>query len=365
MSVPKRVPIRHFQQQKDDFCAPASAQMVLSSLGVTNPPGQFTLNHAAAAAPGPLELGNPLGLACALDAFAPPPFDGRFGVTTAAMPAAASANIVDALYGLGIAVAVMVEECTHWVVVHGVDTDVAPVPGQPYRIEAFWFHDPADRPLIPPTGPEQHAPYQEWLTTWLTGCKAFLPEPFIIVAAPARGAAGALLPTRFAQLGSSVHVISPADAVTFAERGLEAFGLQRYGLADGESYEPQPAQLVQRIDRVDEYFYLVPLRRKDATYTVVRVDALSGTYLGAQFGRTDFRYVDPAHMQLELQDVTIQADDFSTRLRVGTYEVNPTLVWRPSLETPSPYHPHYQVNAGGTTVFADLDGNVHATFTVI
>ncbi|HEV2738664.1 MAG TPA: hypothetical protein VGU66_08810 [Candidatus Elarobacter sp.] len=346
---------------KDTFCAAASAQMVLSSLGVMNPTGQFELNGAATGVPGPLEMGNPLGLACSLDRYAP---TGTFVVTSAPMPDAASANIVDALYELDVAVPVLVVGCTHWVVVHGVDTDVMPADGQPYQIEAFWFHDPADPPLIPPTGPEQHAPIQEWLSTYLTGCGEFC-EPFIIVAGPVTAAAGVSEPIRFAQSDSSADLIDPADAVESAARGLEAFGLLRYGLAEDDCYEAQPPRLVQRIDRVDEFFYLVPLRRKDATFTVVRVDALLGTYLGAQFGRPDFRYADREQMRFELEGVSIRADGLSSKMRRGTFEVQRILVWRPSLETPSPYHPLYQVNVGGKTVFADVDGHIHRKFTIM
>ena len=365
MSVPKRVPITQYQQRLSTLCAPACAEMVYSSLGVmpADMIDQFALNHVAKVVPGPLALGNPLGLATALEKLAPKPFPAKIGVTPAATPDVASGNIVDALYALGVPVPVLVEECSHWIAVHGVDTNVVPAPGTPYQIDAFWFHDPADEALIPPTGPEHHVPYQDWLNTWLTGCGKF-PDPFIIVAGAGPAPAGDLRPMQF-EKPDSPHLISPAAATEFALRGLGSYGLERYRLTDQDAYDSEPAQLVQRTDRVDEFFYLVPLRWHSGPYTVVRVDAQLGTYLGAQFGRANFRYVDHEQLTERLDGVAIEADDFSALLRPGTYDVHPTLVWRPSIESPSPYHPVYQVNVGDKTVYSDPEARVYPGLTVL
>jgi hypothetical protein len=341
--------------------------MVFSSLGVTprDMPSQFVLNAVVAAATGPLGGGNPDGLVNALTKFAPTTFSGAFGVTPAPRPDRASDNVVQALYALGVPVPAMVEDCTHWIAVHGVDTDVVPTAEGCYRIEAFWFHDPADEPLIPPTGPEHHVPYADWLNTWLTGCAKF-PQPFIVVAGPVPTPAGGMCPEPPEQPPADGHLIDPPAAAELALLGLASYGLETYGLAaDDDAYVAEPPQLVERIDRTDEFYYLVPLRRRDDTYTVVRVDARDGAYLGAQFGRADFRYPDPRQVTVRFEGLAITTDELSVRLSAGAYEVHPTLVWRPSLEAPSPYHPRYQIAAGGATVWADPDGGLYPALTAL
>lgn len=351
----------HYQQEQPRFCAPACAEMVLSSLGVSESimPDQYTLNSAVVVVPGPIRIGNPLGLASALEQYTPR--RGRFEPIMAGMPSTASGNIVDALYELGAAVPVIVHCCKHYVVVNGVDTNVQPAPGIPYQIEAFWYHDPSDAQtslLAPPNDPEQHVTYQDWIRTWLTGCDKFS-KPFVIVTGPVSAAVGDFLPESFGQSNSPQHLIDLAAASKSARRGLKRYGLERYGLTKKGRYEWGIPRLVQRIDRVDEFYYLVPLRRDDGLFTVVRVDALAGAYLGAQFGRAEYRYVDRGQMTQQLADACIEWDDGSSRLRLGTYDVHPTLVWRPSPTSPSPYHPLYQINVGGTTVYADCDARIY------
>jgi hypothetical protein len=366
MSIPKKVPITQYQQQSDTFCAPTCAEMVLSSLGVTprDMPSQSALNLLVEVSSGPLNGGNPDGLVNALRSCAPATFTGTFDVTPARRPHRASDHVVQALYALDVPVPVMVEDCSHWVAVHGVDTDVVPTAEACYQIEAFWFHDPADEPLIPPTGPEHHVPYAEWLNTWLTGCTKF-PKPFIIVAGPVFAPTGTLCAEPPEQSPPNDELIDPSAATGCALDGLTSYGLARYGLAnEDDAYTAEPPQLVERIDRNDDFSYLVPLRRHDGTYTVVRVDAHDGAYLGAQFGRADFPYTEPQQFTVRLEGLAVTTDEFAVRLSQGTFEVHPRLVWRPSLES-SPYHPVYQVAAGDATVWADAHARLYSRFTMM
>lgn len=265
--------------------------------------------------------------------------------------------IAENLYSFEVAAPALVLGCQHWLVVSGVQTDVPIVEGVPYRIEGFWYHDPA-RDLDKDNG-ETHSSYADWLKSFFTGCASFR-KPFVIVCDVRPPAQGLLLPERSPAPPSLAggRFVDPQDAVQAALSGLE-----RYEIANEDSHTPVRAPLlVQRTDRIDEFYYLVPLLRNDGTSTLVRIDARNAVYLGAELRGPTFPYVTPAQMleRFQLEERTLEFVDRSVRFWSGASVAHPTLIWQPCGQTMSPYAPLYQISVGGELLYVDGNNQVYA-----
>jgi len=338
--------IDHVQQVDDQGCGPACCSMVLSSLVRPNQsyPGEPDLANIVGRYTTPLAYGNPIGLAMALEAYASRNFDAR-GLDS---PCDASATVAAALATYGVAVPVMVYGCCHWVAVSGVETDNQIGGKKDYAIQAISFFNPADTSCPNHKGPENHATYREWVDTYLLGCSTFRNMFNVVVDSrlPAQSCPRSL---RASLRASSRRLIDAGNAYEAACRGLS-----QYGIVHRDGHEPR-ALLVQRIDRQDEYYYLVPLSAPDESTIIVRVDALDGAYLGALLRCDGFDYVSPREFfeQLVMEERLIEFLDLPTNLRAETFTVHPCLVWKPCVQSRSPYQPLYQLNRGGTLNYFD------------
>jgi hypothetical protein len=161
-------------------------------------------------------------------------------------------------------------------------------------------------------------------------------------------------------------LISHDDALDLANRGLDAH--RRANLVCPltpalQNARPVSAHLVQRLDRRDEFYYLVVLHRDDQPTAIVRGDAFDGSFQGALSleGVSRAPIIPRDDAVAAARQAVIDRGDGQGRivLRDGAFCVHPTLVWRPCQESRSPYYPFHQITVGGDTIYVGYDGRVY------
>lgn len=391
MTWTKNLTTPYHQQDTDYYCGAAVAQMILDSIGsgVLDQNTLYASNHAHSSGGW---YTSPDGLNYTLNAYMPPPptFNSFFIVERGNTEPDGSANIVRTLYFFGVATGTLVYGCGHWVAVRGVQTDLEPKPGATYVIQGFYinnpwpptpsFYTPALAPPPPHNDPDvcggggdrgianEYVAYADWQMTYHTGCDAYgvgFPQ-FISVCDPRRPAFGTLRIVGGKRLKRGEHLISSAEAIELARSGISEHELGREGaLADAvRDAHAAETHLVQRLDHVDEFYYLVTLRRGQAATAVARVDALHGTFLGVhalpEGARTHIVNRDAALHALRGQLVDLGSALGRVPLREGAYCFYPALVWRPCQESRSPYYPFHQITIGSSIIYVGYDGRVYS-----
>lgn len=379
----------YHQQDTDYYCGAGVAQMILDSIGagVIDQNTLYASNHSHSSSGW---YTSPDGLNYTMNAFMPPPpqFNSFFIVERADTEPDGSANIVRTLYYFDVATGTLVYNCGHWVAVRGVQTDIEPAAGNTYTIQGFYINNPwpptpsfYDASLAPPPphadpdacgsggdrgAANEYVAYSDWQSTYLTGCDAYGVghAQFISVCDPRRPPLGTLQVTGRLRLTSGERIISRQEAIDFARRGVEEHDLAGDN-ALGEvmrDVQPTDAHLVHRLDRPDEFYYIVTLTRAEEPLALVRIDGLYGTFQGAQLlSEPRFPLID---RDRALQALRVEAVDLSEYvgripIREGAFCFYPTLVWRPCWESRSPYYPFYQFTVGSSLIYVGYDGRVY------
>ncbi len=347
------------EQKKSYYCGPATIQMGLESVGDKNIPSQNSLYALAQKYnAGPLGFVNPTGMEFALNAQPLDPKGGQPREWAIMISDSAYRATATAVYGIaaGAASGALIEVIDHWVAVIGAQTDVDPAEGTSFEILAVWICDPEARSA-------EHVPYYPtWLTCYFIGSPSF--DKQYVVVSPWQLAQDAALrapesvPAPY-QPPPPGRLLEPHRAVDAAKRGTEAYGLQRFFAEK----MPRPPHLVKCIGSADDrYYYLVPFDDGGREHlgkrtSVVRVDASTGTYLGAQLDRTDYHFESFA----KIADRLRQSNAFPHGTDLKVHE---PLVWQPSAQTTSPYNPLYRVTAGGTEVYVDRNLRIYPQLTL-
>ncbi len=392
MSWTKHRKTPYHQQDTDYYCGAATAQMILKSIGagILDQNTLYASNHAHST---PNWYTSPGGLNFTLNAFMPPPprFNSFFVVERGNTEPQGSENIVRTLYCFDVATGTLVYGCGHWVAVRGVRTNVEPRAGSSYTIKGFWINNPwpptpsASNPSLAPPPPHSHhdgcgsggdrgvtneyVTYADWQSTYHTGCDAYGVGhlQFISVCDPRRPPLGTLILEGQEKLTDGANLISVDEAIAFVARAIEDHELAKEGpmVAALSGARPTDAQLVQRLDRADEYYYLVSVRRGGTATALARIDALHGALLGvlASEGDTGVHALLDREGALRILRehpiVDFGAEEGRLPIREGAYSLYPALVWRPCMESRSPYYPFHQVTIGGKTIFIGFDGRIY------
>src|SRR5262249_18411962 len=132
---------------------------------------------------------------------------------------------------------------------------------------------------------------------------------------------------------------------------------------------PGQPVLVQRLDRLDSFYYITPLQAKDTLApALVCIDARFGDYLQSIVSLTPRLSVN-AYLNADrgaLINAALEKPiDLGKRhgqlvVRSEACAVYPTMVWRPCRESLSPYYPFFMVIVGNRRLYIRVDGK---TFT--
>lgn len=380
----------YHQQDTNYYCGAAVAQMILDSIG-SGLIGQNTLyssNHSHSSAGW---YTSPDGLNFTLNAFMPPPpaFNSFFIVEAANSEPDGSANIVRTLRYFGVATGTLVYGCGHWVAVRGAKTDEDPENG-PFTIEGFYINNPwpptpsfYNSSLAPPpphADPDacgnggnrgvanEWVPYSEWRNTYHTGCDVYGVghKQFVSVCDPRRPPLGPVKIVGVTRLADGSRLIPAEEAMRIALHGIESHlrSEKECPLTPAVmNAHPVSAHLVQRLDRRDEFYYLITVHQEGRPSAVLRGDALYGTFQGALSltGAEKLPIIEREAAVAAARQAVIDLEDGSGRLKLrdGTFCVHPTLVWRPCRESRSPYYPFQQMTVGDVTIYVGYDGQVY------
>ena len=387
MAVHEDLAVQYHQQDTDYYCGGACAQMVLAEIGagLLDQDDLYADNHAHSV----LESGwytAPDGLTWTLNDRRPPTFTNSFVLFALANEDLISRKICWTIHHYNVAPVAMVYGWAHWIVVRGYQASAAPASSGDgtYSITAFDVNNPW--PPTPMPGPppphtagdvcgsggvrgvaDEHISYATWQADYMTGIPSgYWGGKFVAVCdpEPPGDTPGRARPPR-RQAGD--QLLTPAVA---ARRALA--GIKEYGLAERESWakalrgtEPAAPVLVQRLDHLDRFYYIVPMQRSARRIPVlVNVDARYATYqqaVAAPEGQTHLvPSLDREQLMKLVVDRRFELDDRLGKLRVRREALclYPTLVWKPCRESLSPYWPFHMFTAGSQRIYIRVDGAV-------
>ena len=163
------------------------------------------------------------------------------------------------------------------------------------------------------------------------------------------------------------RLISAREAMARASAGLRAYELNNvagWSQAIAGKRMSQP-QLVKRLDRSDDYYYIVPMGGTESVPTAaVSVDARFGIY------RQSIVFKPRSKSSLSMIDRKTAAqlvlgNWFELPNREGRLLVRreavchyPLLVWKPCRESLSPFYPFHMFSVGAHRVYVRVDGAV-------
>lgn len=386
----RTIDVRYHQQDEADFCGAAVAQMILAQLGA-----------------GILDQGNlqgeaaPIGqtgiedrqLGKLLESRRPQDGGPPFVVSRDDDPGTGVRRIFAALMITGCAVPASVVDGTHWVAVTGVVFDADATP-EDAEIRGFFIHNPEPEHTknAPPGTNARNAPPHSADDTCGHGHGFGSPNTFVTIhewlnlywAPPSRrgGVPYVTIPRGGRDLYGSVRAETtavppgkPLEAAALRERAIA--GISAYGILLPKSplakalADPTYVEPVLQISSMSN----IPSLKSSERYYVVQVHGAQGAAAYVRIGASDGRFLSvetPIAFHLLPEDLFDFASGALARYEekngaLGTWSVtgersftvHPTLVWRPCLQSTSPFQPFVQINLAGTIVYVTMDGKVH------
>lgn len=374
----------YHQQDTDYYCGGACAQMILDSIGagIISQDTLYNSNHSHNTVGG--WATDPDGLRYTLNAYGNA-YGKYFARYVSDTELAGTEQIIHTLWQYQVAPAALVLGCGHWIVIRGVSTDVEPAPGNSYSINGFWVNNPW--PPTPQPGPppphadgtdgcgsggmrglgNEYAAYSSmWQSTYFTGCDVWGVghSQFASVGDPTPPKLGTLVNKREPFEFRGERLLAHEEVVELAKRAIEQHGLQENELfakvlGGGRWHAPV---LVQRLDLLDTYYYLVEIGNGDSANAVLAVDALVGEFQGGHVFDEPMEPLMVRRRELEervsLRPIEWPEGEGRIILRPEAYCLYPALVWKPCRESRSPYYPFHMITAGAAHVYVGMDGQV-------
>jgi hypothetical protein len=388
MPVQEDLPVQYHQQDTNYYCGAACAQMVLAQIGagLLNQDDLYADNHSHSTTEGGWYTA-PDGLTWTLNDRRPPAFTNYFVLFALANEDTISRKIVWTIHHYQVAPVAMVFGSAHWIVVRGYDASAAPTNAGDvsYTITAFdvnnpWPPTPSPAPPPPHTNGDlcgtggmrgvanEHITYTTWQTDYMTGIGGgYWAGKFVAVCDPEPPAdrIGQSRPPR--ERPREDRLIGQEEAASRAVAGLQEYGLyERSGWREAlQETNPGEPLLVQRLDRLDSFYFIVPMQiNPERVPVLVSVDARVGDYRQAialpESGSNLLTHIDQERLAREIIGNTFELDDRAGRLfvRPEALCLYPTLVWKPCRESLSPFWPFYRFSVGEHNLYVRLDGTV-------
>lgn len=388
MTWTKNTGTGYHQQDTDYYCGGATAQMILDSIGagLLDQNVLYSSNHSHNTQTG--WYTDPDGLSYTLNHYKPPAFSNIFLIYAKNTEQEGSQKIVYTLWKYNVATGTLVYGNCHWIVVRGVSTDIEPVPGTTYTINGFWinnpwppspsFYNPATAPPPPHTAADgcgtggnrgianEYVVYNTtWRDTYFTGCNFWPAGRYVSVCDPDVPKLGELTMKREEFWARGDRLITNDEAMKFVSRGIDRHDLLKDELFAKALEGAQPADpiLVQRLDLPDTFYYLVPMRMRQRVTAMLSVDGLYGNFRGGQvLAEAPSRpFIDPDEVIKKVLAQPIELEEKLGRLiiREGALCLYPIMVWKPCLESRSPYYPFYMITVGSRNIYIGYDGTIY------
>jgi hypothetical protein len=415
MSYKKNLQVPYHQQDTDYYCGAACAQMVLASpkanLGLLNQDDLYIENHNNSLNESNLHdaYGNPIIWATAPDGLRHTLYDKAswlyFVQDAMTTEDAISHMIAWTIQYYEVAPCALVMGAQHWIVVRGMDVSTAPTnwDDSSYVINSFRVNDPwppvpswnmttrsRDANLAPPPPhgaadncgsggnrgtADQMISYSQWRNTYMTGAN-YHPQGhwqglFVAICdpdpPPPRRGISARREVRF----DGSRLIEREEAMLLAKEMIEKRKLpeDENWIAAFRDANATDTITVQRLDRLDEYYTIVPMMSNKArgASAALSFDARFGDFQQAiVFPKPEVILANPPTSEAVLKQVvgkTIELEKHRgpLRLRKGAVNVFQHWVWKPCMESLSPFWPFRMLTSGGHTVYVRIDGQVFPT----
>jgi hypothetical protein len=388
MPVNEDLTVAYHQQDTNYYCGAACAQMVLDEIGAGLLPQDdlYNENHSHSTTETGWATG-PDGLQYTMNDRRPAAFNNWFALFALSTEDSISRKLCWTIHHYKVAPIALVYGWQHWIVVRGYDASATPSNSadNSYTITGFEVNNPW--PPTPMPGPppphsvgdgcgtggsrgvaDEHISYAQWQSTYMTGVPAgHWAGQFVAVCDPEPPAAQPRRTTPVTRRFDGARVLTADEASRVALESLAELKLadrKRWQTALA-NVQAQPPLLVQRLDRVDSFYYVVPLgAAADRASAGVAIDARYGNYLetvALPEGATSvIGHLDAKGALNTIVNQRFELEDFAGRVLVRPDVVCSceTLVWKPCLESLSPFFPFYRFTAGGTTVYVRIDGAV-------
>jgi hypothetical protein len=384
------LPTQYHQQDTDYYCGAACAQMVLQQCGagLLGQTGLYNDNHNHSTA----EAGwytAPDGLQWTLNNRQ----SGKYFCLDALdTEDAISRMIAWTIHHYRVAPVAMVYGSAHWIVVRGYTASATPSSSVDvsYTISGFdvnnpWPPTPVPGPPPPHTAgdvcgtgndrgvADEHISYSTWRTDYMTGIPGgHWGGKFVAICDPEPP------PQRhpekqepFQLEFDGERLLDPALAADLSLRGVERAGLVereiwRNALSGTRAGAPI---LVQRLDRADSFYWIIPQLRDGIPTAVVNVDARFGTYQQARVlpePRATALLLhghDEVHVAVHERLHELPGELGQLHIRPGLACITDHWVWRPCRESLSPYYPFKLVTYGAHRLYVRSDGRVFTQLT--
>jgi hypothetical protein len=318
-----------------------------------------------------------------------------FALDALASEDAISRMLVWTIHHYKVAPIALVYGWDHWIVVRGYTTTAQPKSSSDttYAIQAFDVNNPwppcpsfyHKTPATPPphsntdkcgTGggrgiANEHISYAAWQSTYMTGVPSgHWGGKFVAVCDPdpPPTKAPTMQPPPMETISAADFLISPTQAVSQAMRGLDAYELLKRETFKAAVTRPSPGTpvLVERLDRTNSYYYIVPVtneRTTDIPLAVI-VDGRTGIYkqsiVSAAGAENVLSLNGPDEAAAKVVGHDLQLPGTLGRLHIPPQAVShhPTMVWKPCRESLSPYYPFHLFTSGGHQIYVRSDGMV-------
>lgn len=397
MSVNQNLTAGCHQQDTDYYCGAACAQMVLESIGagLLDQDDLYADNHSHST----LDAGvnwatGPDGLEWTMNDRRPPGFTNHFVLFAPGSEEAISRKICWTIHHYQVSPIALVFGWAHWIVVRGYTASAHPASSSDntYSIDALdinnpWpptpsFYTPASAPPPPHSAGDgcgtggdrgvanEHITYATWQSTYMTGVPGgYWNGKFLAVCdpEPASMPGGRRRQSSKRRRGDSL--LPPGVVAELAVAGMTDYGL--YERKDWSKVlreaKPVTPMMVQRLDRLDSFYFIVPFRANRGTVALASVDGRWGDYLqSALLPKPMAPMLDPDAILKRVVGRRFDLGRDQGRLLVRKEALcqYPHLVWRPCRESLSPYYPFYMFTIGGHTLYARVDGAVFTSLTL-
>lgn len=370
-------PVEYHGMDTGDSCGPACAQMILASIGA-GVLDQADLRDSAPALEDEKDdfITGPVQLKTMLNENAPSSFEpSYFALFTFEDPDTLAHRVAWTLTHYDVAPAVLINTGGHWIVARAYDADAEVTEdgsGSP-EIDRFHIHYPETLRADPPPPPHAsgdgcESTRRDWLTaaeweaTTPVASSSYANQRVAVCdpqpVRPPRRRILRRLPRR------SGETLIPADeAERLALQDLTAIAASHPEWeAALTAVEHRRTYLVQRLDRMDSFYYLVRLTNShDRRVVGVTVDAKHGLVLrgtihedtwsdtfGSALGvpaLPDLRRATAGRLRRRL-----------LRIRPEGVAAHPTLVWRSCRESLTPFLPFSLLNLPEHRIYVRADG---------
>lgn len=381
----------YHQQDTNYYCGAACAQMVLSTVGagLLDQDDLYNENHSHSTIE-PNWATGPDGLYWTMNHRQSQTY---FALDALSTEDAISRMIAWTIHHYKVAPIALVFGSAHWIVVRGYTATAAPSSSTDtsYAIEGFDVNNPW--PPTPAPGPppphsegdvcgsggsrgvaDEHISYSAWQSDYMTGVDfGYWNGKFVAVCDPSPPPSGLPLKRiKQTQLPIRTSILDRSEILENLGRLLDELCILRLdpwrkSLGDANPTDPI---LVERLDRPESFYWMVPMGSEGETSAAVSIDARSGAYRqAARLPESDLDFralLDEGEVRKQVVGQRFELPGLEGRLLVRDEAVcvYPHFVWRPCLESLSPFYPFRMVTVGGRRLYIRVDGEVFTSLTV-